>query len=109
MSGQSSFALEVPVPDFLAAVDLQARLEATAQARVVSTPEGSAVIVAVPQSRLRTVLSSLAAWLDGYGLGEVELRVNRRLFTVHGHPDAGLKWRDAHGEELDNIEIGSLA
>jgi hypothetical protein len=106
MSGQSSFALEVPVPDFLAAVDLQARLEATAQARVVSTPEGSAVIVAVPQSRLRTVLSSLA---DGYGLGEVELRVNRRVFTVHGHPDAGLKWRDAHGEELDNIEIGSLA
>jgi hypothetical protein len=104
MSG--SFAFEVSAPDLLAAVDLQTRLEATAQTQVVSAPDGSSVLVSVPRGAVRNVLSSLAVWLEAYGLPRVELRVNRRAFTVQGRPGGGLKWRDVGGAELDDVEIG---
>jgi hypothetical protein len=103
----SSFAFEVSALDFVVAVDLQARLEATAPAQIVSAPDGSAVMVSVPEPAVRNVLSSLAVWLEAYRLPKVELRINRRLFTVHGQSGAGagLEWRDADGMELGDIEM----
>jgi hypothetical protein len=46
-------------------------------------------------------------WLEAYRLPKVELRINRRLFTVHGQSGvgAGLEWRDADGMELGDIEM----
>jgi hypothetical protein len=104
-----SFVFEITTPDFMTAVDLQDRFTASAHAQVMPAVEGSVVVVTVRRPRLRTALSSLAAWLENYDLSELEVRVNQRPFTLQRQMSGRLKWHDAEGAELDDIEMESAA
>lgn len=95
--------LEVPAPDFFAALDLQVRLQATAPSRVVGAADPT-VEVECPRSQLRPTLRALSGWLDESITPELEIRVDQRPYTLHRHAHHVLRWREAIGEELDDIE-----
>lgn len=102
---ERSLIMEVPTSSYLAAVDLEVRLQSIARARVTAAAE-STVHISTPQPHLRDVLSRLSEWLDDFEIAELEIQLEQRSYTLQRRAGR-VHWVDVTGTELDDIEVES--
>jgi hypothetical protein len=98
--------VDIPTSSFIAAVDLEIRLRPIVLARVIAAEEPT-VTVSCPRSRLQAVLKSLSAWLEDFGADELQIWVERRPYTLQRSADTHVRWVDAEGSDLDDVELDS--
>lgn len=98
--------MDVPTSSYLAAVDLDVRLQPIALVRVTAAAE-STVHISIPQSHLREGLRRLSEWLDDFEIAGLEIQLEQRPYTLQRRAGGRVHWVDVTGAELDDIELDS--
>ena len=101
---ERSLVIEVPTPTFLAAVDLEIRLQTIVSAQVMSAEEPT-IVVRCPQRRLGAALKVLSEWSEGNTAHDLEIRVDQRRYTLRPNLRAGLRWTDVEGTDLADVDV----